>query len=151
MDLSLNRVTNVLTRFGSWREHFQIHPNGDTHKHTLLQDLPLFFSPKLSCLFCEIADGNAEASYWGIRIEEHRISSSIQEMMAGLNKILNRTRGEAGYKSIPSPNDDNHLDHIFSAHCCLDIWLSWGRLIHKTTHWSYVEVTFKTGECYRQI
>lgn len=78
---------------------------------------------------------------------EHRerISSSIQEMMAGPNTILNRTGGDAGYKSILSPNDDHHLEHIFRAHCCLDVWLSWGSLIHKTTHWSYVEVTFKRG------
>lgn len=84
-----------------------------------------------------------EASGWGKHRE--RISSSIQEMMAGPNTILNRTGGDAGYKSILSPNDDHHLEHIFRAHCCLDVWLSWGRLIHKTTHWSYVEVTFKRG------
>lgn len=110
----------------------------------LLRSLTLFFS---TFLRSQIADGNAEASYWGIWMGEHRerISSSIQEMMAGPNTILNRTGGDAGYKSILSPNDDHHLEHIFRAHCCLDVWLSWGRLIHKTTHWSYVEVTFKRG------
>lgn len=84
-----------------------------------------------------------EASGWGGGTEW--ISSSIQEMMAGPNTILNRTRGDVGYKSILRPNDDHHLEHIFRAHCCLDVWLSWGTLIHKTTHWSYVEVTFKRG------
>lgn len=88
----------------------------------------LFLLPTLLSTFLrlQIADGNAEASYRGIRMGEHRerISSSIQEMMAGPNTILNRTRGDAGYKSILSSNDDHHLEHIFRAHCCLDVWLS---------------------------
>lgn len=37
--------------------------------------------------------------------------------MAGPNTILNHTRGDAGYKSTLSPNDDHHLEHIFRAHC----------------------------------
>lgn len=65
--------------------------------------------------------------------------------MAGPNTNLNRSRGETGYKSIPSPNDDHHLEHIFGAHCCVDVWLPWGSLIHRTTHWSYAEVTFWKG------
>lgn len=42
----------------------------------------------------------------------------------GPNMILNRSRGEAGNKSIARPNDDHHLEHIFSARCCVDVWLS---------------------------
>lgn len=42
----------------------------------------------------------------------------------GPNMILNRSRGEAGYKSIARPNDDHHFEHIFSARCCVDVWLS---------------------------
>lgn len=111
--------------------------------------LPLFAHSSSSFFFSflrlQIADGNAETSHRGIRMGEHteQISSSIQEMMAGPNTILNRTREDAQYKSILSPNDDHHLEHIFRARCCLDVWLSWGSLIHRTTHWSRVEVTFK--------
>lgn len=160
-------VTNVLTCVGSWHEHFQVktHTNTDTHKHAHTPPWPLFFlkttygnfiisrfmHPSFfhSVFFlvfrgCRLQMGMLRhpiaASGWG-----NTESSSIQEMMAGPNTILNRTRGGAGYKSILSPNDDHHLEHIFRAHCCLDVWLSWGSLIHKTTHWSYEEVTFKRG------
>lgn len=51
-------------------------------------------------------------------------------MTAGPNTILNRTREEAQYKSILIANDDHHLEHIFRAHCCLDVWLSRGSVIH---------------------
>lgn len=141
---------------GSWRKHFRSHTPPwplfflkTTHANFIILRCmrTSFLTPLSTFPTLQIADGNAEASYRGIRMGQHReqISSSIQEMMAGPNTILNRTRGDAGYKSILSPNDDHHLEHIFRAHCCLDVWLSSGSHIHKTTHWSYVEVTFKRG------
>lgn len=97
-----------------------------THANFIIRRLmPPSVFPSLPFYFLrlKIADGNAEASYWGIWNTE-RMSSFIQEMMAGPNMILNRTRGDARYKSILIPNDDHHLEHILRAHCCLNVWLS---------------------------
>lgn len=110
--------------------------------------LQAFILCALSSLFSADAEcrwEDVEASYRCIRTAGRRISSSIQEITAGTNMILNRSRGEAGHKSIPRPNDDHHLEHIFSACCCVDVWLSWGSLTYSTTHWSYLEVTFWKG------
>lgn len=142
MYLSSYRVTNACTFCGSWCEHFQVQACASA------QPLQAFIWCALSSLFS--VDGawrweDTEVFYRGIQTAERRISSSIQEMTAGTNMILNRSRGEAGYKSIPRPNDDHHLEHIFSARCCVDVWLSWGSLIHRTTHWSSVEVTLWKG------
>lgn len=128
-----------------WRPLFLKTPSAN-----FIIEFPSFFFAYLptsypsSLLRLQSADGNAEASHRGIRMEQHteQISSSIQEM-AGPNTILNRTREEAQSKSILIVNDDHHLEHIFRAHCCLDVWLSRGSLIRWTTHWSPVEVTSK--------
>lgn len=123
--------------------------DASTFRRTRMRLLETFASFYLVCTFFQLF-GGCRLQRWedteaGIRTAGRRLSSSIQEMMVGPNTILNRSRGEAGYKSIPSPNDHHHLDHIFSAHCCVDVWLSWGSLIHRKTHWSYVRVTFWKG------
>lgn len=90
------------------------------HYQQQKKDIHVSLKPTLvsSSARTQFALGNAEASYRGIQMGKHRerINSSIQEMTAGPNTILNRTRGYSGNKSIAGSNDDHHLGQIFRVH-----------------------------------